>query len=68
MLDRDELQAVVAHEMSHIRNYDIRLMTLLAAMVGSIALMSDLARNFLRFGGDGAAGGAGDVTRAIRLR
>jgi len=53
MLDRDELQAVVAHEMSHIRNFDIRLMTLLAAMVGSIALMSDLARNFLRFGGRG---------------
>ena len=52
-LDRDELQAVVAHEMSHIRNFDIRLMTLLAAMVGSIALMSDLARNFLRFGGRG---------------
>jgi len=51
VLDRDELQAVVAHEMSHIRNYDIRLMTLLAAMVGSIALLSDLARNFLRFGG-----------------
>ena len=51
VLDRDELQAVVAHEMSHIRNYDIRLMTLLAAMVGSLVLMSDLARNFLRFGG-----------------
>ena len=53
-LDRDELQAVVAHEMSHIRNFDIRLMTLLAAMVGAIALMSDLARNFLRFGGRGS--------------
>jgi heat shock protein HtpX len=53
-LDRDELQAVVAHEMSHIRNFDIRLMTLLAAMVGSIALLSGLARNFLRFGGRGS--------------
>jgi heat shock protein HtpX len=53
VLDRDELQGVVAHEMSHVRNFDIRLMTLLAAMVGSIALMSDLARNFLRFGGRG---------------
>ena len=68
MLDRDELQAVVAHEMSHIRNYDIRLMTLLAAMVGSIALMSDLARNFLRFGGGTGRRRGGDVTRAIRLR
>ncbi len=50
-LDRDELQAVVAHEMAHIRNYDVRLMTLLAGMVGAIVLMSDLMRNFLRFGG-----------------
>lgn len=57
-LDRDELQAVVAHEMSHIRNFDIRLMTLLAAMVGVVALMSDVMRQFLRFGG-GRGGGRG---------
>lgn len=56
-LDRDELQAVVAHEMSHIRNYDIRLMTLLAAMVGVVALMSDVMRQFLRFGGGRGRGG-----------
>ena len=55
-LDRDELQGVVAHEMAHIRNYDIRLMTLLAAMVGAIALMSDVMRQFLRFGGRGRGG------------
>jgi heat shock protein HtpX len=40
-LNRDELQAVVAHELSHIRNLDIRLMTVIAAMVGTIALLSD---------------------------
>jgi heat shock protein HtpX len=40
-LSRDELQAVIAHEMAHIQNLDVRLMTLLAGMVGSIALMSD---------------------------
>jgi heat shock protein HtpX len=51
MLDRDELQGVIAHEMAHVRNYDIRLMTLLAGMVGAIVLLSDLLRNFLRFGG-----------------
>jgi heat shock protein HtpX len=50
-LDRDELQGVIAHEMSHIRNFDIRLMTLLAALVGAIALLSDAMRQFLRFGG-----------------
>jgi heat shock protein HtpX len=40
-LSRDELQAVVAHEMAHVRNLDVRLMTLLAGIVGAIALMSD---------------------------
>src|SRR5690606_8176915 len=40
-LDRDELQAVVAHEMAHVARYDTRLMTLVAAMVGGIALISD---------------------------
>jgi heat shock protein HtpX len=40
-LSRDELQAVIAHEMAHVRNLDVRLMTLLAGMVGAIALLSD---------------------------
>ena len=66
-LDRDELQAVVAHEMSHIRNYDIRLMTLLAAMVGAIALMSDVMRQFLRFGGGRGRGGGGKKGNPLAL-
>ena len=37
-LSREELQGVVAHEMAHVRNLDVRLMTLLAGMVGAIAL------------------------------
>ena len=40
-LTREELQGVVAHELSHVRNLDIRLMTIIAAMVGTIALLSD---------------------------
>jgi heat shock protein HtpX len=69
LLDRDELQGVVAHEMSHIRNYDIRLMTLLAAMVGAIALMSDVMRQFLRFGGgrSGERGGGGRKGNPLAL-
>jgi heat shock protein HtpX len=61
-LSRDELQAVVAHEMAHIRNLDVRLMTLLAGMVGAIALMSDgLGRTIGRSGRAGArwSGGRG---------
>jgi len=50
-LNREELQGVVAHEMSHIRNYDTRLMTIIAAFVGSIILISTWARYSLRFGG-----------------
>ena len=58
LLSRDELQAVVAHEMAHVANYDVRLMTLLAAMVGSIALMSDGMGRMLGSGGR-VSGGSG---------
>ena len=43
-LDRDEQQAVAAHEMSHIRNFDIRVMLMLSVLVGAVALISDWAR------------------------
>jgi heat shock protein HtpX len=60
-LNRDELQAVVAHEMAHVRNLDVRLMTLLAGMVGAIALMSDGMGRMIRAGGRGGSrlGGRG---------
>jgi heat shock protein HtpX len=52
-MNRAELEGVVAHEMSHIRNYDIRLMTLVVVMVGIMALLSDwILRSFL-WGGRG---------------
>ena len=40
-LDRLELEGVIAHEMSHIGNYDIRFMTLVAVLVGTVVLLSD---------------------------
>ena len=58
-LNRDQLQGVVAHEMAHIQNLDIRLMTLLAAMVGAVALLSDGLCNFRRGGGVGGRRGGG---------
>ncbi|MGB0112110.1 MAG: M48 family metallopeptidase [Ilumatobacteraceae bacterium] len=42
-LNRVELEGVVAHELSHIRNYDILVSTLAVTMVGAVALMTDLA-------------------------
>lgn len=50
-LDRDELQAVIAHEYAHVARYDTRLMTLVAAMVGAVALISDGMGRFLWHGG-----------------
>ncbi len=50
-LNREELQGVVSHEMSHVRNYDIRLMTVVAALVGSVLLLSDWGRRGLWWGG-----------------
>jgi heat shock protein HtpX len=44
-LNRDQLQGVMAHEMSHVRNYDIRFAMMVGIMVGMVALMSDF---FLR--------------------
>jgi heat shock protein HtpX len=40
-LNREELQGVIAHEMSHVRNYDIRLMMLLALLIGTIVMLAD---------------------------
>ncbi len=54
--NRQELQAVVAHEMGHIVNLDVRLMTLLTALVGVVALVHNSAFRMMRFGG-GRGGG-----------
>ena len=50
-MNRDELQGVIAHEMSHVRNYDILFATLVGVMVGAIALMADFFLRWSFFGG-----------------
>jgi heat shock protein HtpX len=45
-LDREELQGVIGHELSHVRNYDIRFSLVVGVMVGTIAILADF---FLRF-------------------
>jgi heat shock protein HtpX len=56
-LNRDELQGVVAHEMGHIKNFDIRLTTVVAALVGAAFLLSDWGRMGMRWGALGRLGG-----------
>jgi heat shock protein HtpX len=63
-LDREELQGVLGHELSHVRNFDIRFALIVGVLVGSVALLADF---FLRFtfwgggrrGGDRDRGGGG---------
>jgi heat shock protein HtpX len=63
LCSRDELQAVVAHELGHVKNLDVRLMTTLAALVGAVALMHDgmgrLMGSGLRLGGGGGGSRGG---------
>jgi heat shock protein HtpX len=53
-LSRDELAAVMAHEISHIRHFDIRFAMLMATMVGLIVFAADALRRILWYGGRGA--------------
>jgi len=50
-MNRVELEGVLAHELSHVRNYDILVTTVAVTAVGAIALMADLGMRFMWFGG-----------------
>jgi heat shock protein HtpX len=67
-LDRDELEAVLAHELTHVINRDVRLTVVAAVFAGIITLICEMFFRVLRFGGgrgssrsrsDGGGGGAG---------
>lgn len=68
-LKRSELEGVIAHELSHVRNYDILLMSLVSVMVGAIALLGDwfFKARFLSSGkdNDDDRGGLGMIFMAV---
>jgi heat shock protein HtpX len=64
-LTRDELQAVMAHEMSHVRHFDIRLAMLLATLVGLVVLLTDFFTRSVFWGGVGRRRGRGDGDNAL---
>jgi heat shock protein HtpX len=68
-LDEEELEGVLAHEMSHIRNYDIRLMTWAAVLAGSIAMISQIFFRGLLWGGgrNDSRGGANPIVLVLVL-
>lgn len=51
IMNREELEAVMGHEMSHVRNYDIRLQTIALALSAAISMLVNFAGNFWWFGG-----------------
>ena len=72
MMNRTELQGVVAHEMSHIRNYDIFLMTVIGIVIGLIIILRSVAFRGMWFGmgerrRDRDSGGGGNIIAIIGL-
>ena len=59
-MDREELQGVIGHEMSHVRDYDIRTMMIVAVMVGGIAMLSDFFFRMMFYSGGRGGGRSSD--------
>ena len=51
IMNREELEAVIGHEVSHIRNYDIRISTIAVALASAITLLSSMAGRMMWWGG-----------------
>ena len=69
-LDRTELEGVIAHELSHVGNHDIRVMLLVTVLVGTIALLSDWMLRSFAWGGGGRRGrdrGGGGIILIIAI-
>jgi len=71
-LQNEELEGVIAHELSHIKNYDIRLMTIVVVLVGLIAIVSDMFFRARLFGGgrrsnDRENNGLGNIIMIVGL-
>jgi len=69
-LNRDELQGVIAHEISHVKNRDVLLMAMCGVLLGTIVLLAWYGGRFLIFGGAGSrrsssSGGGGGATIII---
>jgi heat shock protein HtpX len=68
LMDERELEGVIAHEISHVRNHDVRLMTLVSVLVGVVALLSDFLLRISFFGGGRRSGGsAGLIAFALGI-
>lgn len=53
LMNREELEGVMGHEVSHIRNYDIRISTIAVALTSAVTMLSSMAGRMMWFGGGG---------------
>jgi len=60
LMDDEELEGVIAHELSHVRNYDILTSSIAATLAGAVTWIASMGRCALIFGGGGALGGRDD--------
>lgn len=71
LMSRDELEGVLAHELSHVKNYDILVQSMVVVLVGSVVLLADVLVRFMFWGGvsgrrgGGQGGGQGGGIGAI---
>ena len=66
-LKREELEGVLAHEISHIRNYDVRMMMFVVILVGVVALLSDMFLRSIFYGRSKRSGRSGAIGLVIIL-
>lgn len=66
-LNRAELEGVIAHELAHIKNFDIRLMSIVAVLVGSIVLIADWALRSRLWGRDNDSKNSNGLIIAVAL-
>lgn len=67
IMDDNELEGVLAHELSHVKNYDIRVMTIVIVLVGIVLLLSDILLRTMFWGGRDSDHRAGGVLLVIGL-
>lgn len=66
-LNKQEIEGVLAHELSHIANYDIRFMTLTAVLVGMVAIAAEIFLRSMRIGGRGSSNREGKGNAVLLL-
>lgn len=67
LMDDRELQAVMAHELGHVRNYDIRVSMIAFGLVSAIGILSDLAIRMMFFGGDNRNSNSNPIVLVIGI-